>query len=393
MKNLLKFVGILIGLAVIAVIAIIALMPWMDRWGATDEEIAASFLGDELVPSPRVVYNRAVTIDATPQEIYPWIVQMGAERGGLYSYAWFETNILRCELINADRIHEEWQALKVGDKVKMCPRENWGPPAYEVGLIEPNEALVMGHQENGIWSDVWQFILLPQTDGTTRLVLRGRDLKRGGIWNVIRPGQFIMERGMLLGIKARAEGTEMVSLPPVTPTPEVFNPLNPSPTPSDSTLPITCQVTDLNVYIERDAGYCFAYPKRFTFGTQPLFDIPAVIGPAIGSSAEPVFATFAVEVTTYDPGKGLDQQVDVFLREFTVVPPESMTRARVIVGAEAAVLVDVVPVQLSWRILFVPHNGQLYRLMYWPVDVPEAQADIEELYQTTLNSFAFLEAE
>jgi len=205
MKKFLKLTGILAGLAVLAALIIVALMPWMDRWGATENEIAASFTGDELVALPRYVYNRAVTINATPEEIYPWIVQMGAERGGMYSYTWFETNILRCELINADRIHEEWQDLKVGDPIKMCPG-NWGPIPYAVALIEPNHAIVLGHQENGQWLDVWQFILIPQTDGTTRLVARGRDTKTGTIWDVIRPGQFIMERGMLLGIKERAEG-------------------------------------------------------------------------------------------------------------------------------------------------------------------------------------------
>jgi hypothetical protein len=206
MKKFLKMVGILAGLAVLAVIVTIALMPSMDRWGAIDGEITASFTGDELVPSPALLYNRAVTVNATPEEIYPWIVQLGAERGGMYSYDWFETNILQCELINAGRIHEEWQDLKVGDKVKMCPKEGWGPPPYEVAVMEPNHAIVMGHQENGVWNDVWQFILIPQTDGTTRLILRGRDQKSGGIWDVIRPGVFIMERGMLLGIRERAEG-------------------------------------------------------------------------------------------------------------------------------------------------------------------------------------------
>jgi hypothetical protein len=205
MERFFKFIGTLAGLATIAILVIIALLPWMDRWGATEAEIAASLSGDELVPSPQVVYNRAVTINASPDEIYPWLVQMGAERGGMYSYSWFETNILRCELINAERIHEEWQDLKVGDKVKMCPG-NWGPPAYEVAILEPNQALVIGHQENGKWPDVWQFNLVPQTDGTTRLIARGRDMKSGGIWDAIRPGQFIMERGMLLGIKERAEG-------------------------------------------------------------------------------------------------------------------------------------------------------------------------------------------
>ena len=205
MKKFLKMVGVFAGLAVLAVIVIVALTPWMDRWGATSAEINAAFPGDELVSSPRYVYNRVVTINATPEEIYPWLVQMGAERGGMYTYSWFETNILRCELINADRIHEEWQGLNVGDKIKMCPGD-WGPPAYEVALLVPDHAVVLGHQENGQWSDVWQFILVPQADGTTRFVARGRDTKTGTIWDVIRPGQFIMERGMLLGIKERAEG-------------------------------------------------------------------------------------------------------------------------------------------------------------------------------------------
>jgi hypothetical protein len=205
-KKILKQIGFLAGLAVLVVIVTIALMPWMDRWGATDDEIAASFSGDELLPSPAVTYTRAITVNATPEEIYPWLLQMGAEKGGMYSYSWFETNLLRCELINADRIHTQWQGLKVGDAVKMCPGD-WGPPAYEVAMLEPNKALVVGHQENGGWLDIWQFILVPQTDGTTRLITRSRDMKTGGIWNVIRPGQFIMERGMLLGIKERAEGT------------------------------------------------------------------------------------------------------------------------------------------------------------------------------------------
>jgi hypothetical protein len=211
MKNFLKLIGILAGLASLAVIVIIALMPWMDRWGATNDEIAASYAGDDLVPSPAVTYTRAVTVNATPEEVYPWLVQIGAEKGGMYSYSWFETNILRCELINADRIHEEWQGLKVGDLVKMCPGD-WGPPAYEVAILESDKALVVGHKENGEWLDIWQFILVPQTDGTTRLIARSRDMKSGGIWNIIRPGQFIMERGMLLGIKERAEAMAKTSL-------------------------------------------------------------------------------------------------------------------------------------------------------------------------------------
>jgi len=205
MKKFIKSIGMLAGLAILTVIVTIALMSWMDRWGATGDEIAASFPGDELVSSPRVIYTRAIPINASPEEIYPWIVQLGAGKGGMYSYEWFETNILRCELINADRIHAEWQDLKVGDQVKMCPDPSQ-PPAYEVALIEPNYAIVLGHYENGAWVDVWQFILISQPDGRSRLILRSRDAKIGWIWDVIRPGEFIMSRGMMLGIKERAEG-------------------------------------------------------------------------------------------------------------------------------------------------------------------------------------------
>ena len=205
MKRFLKIVGALAGLGIIALIVMFALLPWMDRWGASDTEIAASFTGDELVPSPRISYTRAISINAAPEQIYPWIVQLGAERGGYYSYQWFETNVLRCPIINADQIHEEWQGLKVGDQVKMCP-DSSGPPPYEVAILEPGRAMILGHREDGAWVEVWQFVLVPQADGSTRFILRSRSAAQGWFWDAIRPGEFIMARGMLLGIKERAEG-------------------------------------------------------------------------------------------------------------------------------------------------------------------------------------------
>ncbi|HLO31771.1 MAG TPA: hypothetical protein VK249_21640 [Anaerolineales bacterium] len=173
------------------------------------------------------------------------------------------------------------------------------------------------------------------------------------------------------------------------PTPEIMPRLDPSPTPSNSTLPLTCQLTDLNVYVNEMDGYCFAYPERFTLGEQPS-DKPDVRGPAIGSSAEPVFATFSVDVTPAAADKTLREQADVFLRNFSVVDPATFTWTEVQLGSEAGLMAEPVPVQLSWRIIFVQHRGQLYRLSYWPVDVPEARADLDELAQTTLGSFAFI---
>lgn len=134
-KRFLKTAGVLLGLAFLAVLVMVAILPWMDRWGATLDELPASFSGDELVPSPRIFYTRAISINATPEEVFPWIVQLGADKGGMYSYTWIEA-LLQCPQTNADLIHKEWRGLKVGDKVLMCPDENV-PPAYEVAIIQP----------------------------------------------------------------------------------------------------------------------------------------------------------------------------------------------------------------------------------------------------------------
>jgi hypothetical protein len=75
---------------------------------------------------------------------------------------------------------------------------------------------------------------------------------------------------------------------------------------------------------------------------------------------------------------------------FSALDPNSFPRAEVEVGKEIGILVDSVPSQLSWRIVFVKHGENLYRLMYWLVEIPEAKVDIDELYQTTINAFAFI---
>ncbi len=203
MNTFLILLGILVGLIILGVILVVLLTPWMDRWGASQEEIAATYPGDELVASPASFVNRAITIDARPEHIYPWLVQLGAGKGGFYTYTSLE-KLIGCPLVNANSIHDEWQNLQVGDEVKMCPKEP-APPPYIVAQIHPNRAIVLGHQDNGKWVDLWQFVLIPQSDGSTRLILRTRTMMVGGFWNIIHPGVFIMEYGMLNGIKTRAE--------------------------------------------------------------------------------------------------------------------------------------------------------------------------------------------
>jgi hypothetical protein len=176
---------------------------------------------------------------------------------------------------------------------------------------------------------------------------------------------------------------------PATVTPDVMPRLDPSPTPSNSTLPLTCQVTDLKVYINEMDGYCFAYPMRFALGDQPS-DKPDVRGPALDNSAEPVHATFSVEVTPAASNETVREQAELYLRDFSAVDPATFTWTEVQVGEAMGWMVEPVPAGLAWRIVFVQHNGQLFHLMYWPVDIDEAKADLDELTQTTLGSFAFL---
>ncbi len=203
MKKNQKILGFCVLFVALLVVTVILLTPWMDRWGATDAELNAVFPGDELVPAPASFVNHAVTINTSPEQIYPWLIQLGAGKGGFYSFTAIE-KLINCPITNADRIHDEWQDLQVGDVVKMCPSEP-APPPYLVAQIQPNKALVLGHMENDEWVDLWQFVLVPQPDGSTRFILRTRTMMTGGFWDIIHPGVFIMERGLLLGVKQRVE--------------------------------------------------------------------------------------------------------------------------------------------------------------------------------------------
>ena len=209
MKKLLKIAAALVFFVLLSIAAIILLTPWMDRWGATDSELSAVLAGDELVPNPKEMVTRGITINAPPEAIYPWLLQIGAEKGGFYSYSWLEA-MLFCRITNTDQINPEWQDLKPGDLVKMCPG-NFGPPPYLVAAIEPKHALVLGHQEDGKWVENWQFVLNPIDGNSTRLIVRSRTMMSGGLWSIIHPSVFIMESGMMRGIKARAERIELTS--------------------------------------------------------------------------------------------------------------------------------------------------------------------------------------
>ena len=178
----------------------VVIRPWMMRWGATDAERRQHLPGDELVPDPITTSTRAITVNAPVEVVWPWLAQIGQDRGGFYSYAWLE-NLAGCKMYNADRIHPEWLQREIGEVVKL----HWAATGkvaapFKIASFEPNRAMVL---EGG-----WAFVVEPLDERRTRVILRGHKARGWpAVYDVllIELPHFLMERKMLLGIKERAE--------------------------------------------------------------------------------------------------------------------------------------------------------------------------------------------
>ena len=192
-------------LAYVAIV--IVSRPWHSRWGSTAVELRASMPGDDLVPNPHYSVQHAISIRGTPADIWPWLVQLGQDRGGFYSYAWLERAV-GDRITNADRIHPEWQTLEEGDLVRATQPDYlggiFGPDlGWRIVRLEPERVLTLGG-----WGS---FILQPGRGGETRLIVRSRGAGKPNValapfgMLVFEPAHFIMERAMLRGIKRRVE--------------------------------------------------------------------------------------------------------------------------------------------------------------------------------------------
>ena len=176
---------------------------WFSRWGTTPDELARVMPGDALIANPTQTDTHAVTVNAPPDDIWPWLVQMGHRRGGLYSYDWLDRLFGFLDRPSATRILPEFQQLAVGDKIFL------GREELTVSVLEPPRALALSYQARGMeW--VWQFGLYPLDDRRTRLVSRGTERvpKTAAAWvgmRIMEPAAFVMTRRMLLGVKERAE--------------------------------------------------------------------------------------------------------------------------------------------------------------------------------------------
>ena len=170
--------------------------PWHLRWGAEPEDEKRALPGDASLPQGGNQILHAVTIDAPVEEVWPWLAQVGQDRGGFYSYEWLE-NLAGCQMENADRIHPEWQHRDVGETVHLHPAGG-----LRVNVFEPGRALGL---------EGWgTFTLEALGADRTRLIARGgvpRGVSAAAYALLMEIPHFLMERRMLLGIKERAEAS------------------------------------------------------------------------------------------------------------------------------------------------------------------------------------------
>jgi hypothetical protein len=200
LRGLLYAVLIVLCATVVAVVAyLLVLRPWQLRWGATDEELERAMPGDELVTEPDLDATRGLTVHARPEEIWPWLVQIGYRRAGFYSY----DRLDNAGVPSAERILAEYQDIAIGDKIPLDRNSH-----MEVVALEPPRVMVWNLPGRGL---SWAWGLYPLDGRRTRLVTRLHWRYRWKFpvilgYFMTDVGDFIMMRKCMLGIKRRAEG-------------------------------------------------------------------------------------------------------------------------------------------------------------------------------------------
>jgi len=196
-----------------------ALRSWHQHWGATREESSAFLPGDAVFPSTTGQVTHAITINAPPESIWPWLMQIGQDRSGFYSYTPLE-NLFGCDMPKVHKLVPEWTPRTPGETVWFCnPKRYDGMGKMIAAVVEPQRAFAMVMP--GDWQQIragkyadgamWEFALEPMGPQQTRLIarVRGGQAKTvsGRAANLLfwEPAHFVMERKMLLTIKKLAE--------------------------------------------------------------------------------------------------------------------------------------------------------------------------------------------
>jgi hypothetical protein len=184
---------------------------WMNQWGATASDLARVMAGDGLLADWTYSGTTAITVNAAPEHIWPWLVQLGYQRGGLYSYDWLDRLFGYLDRPSATSILPEFQQLAVGDRIPLGRGPSW-----PVAGLEPNRALVLDMRNMGGLDWVWQFGLYPIDATHTRLISRSR-VRAHAVWarlltHAIEPAGFLMTRRMMLGLQQRAEALHAATM-------------------------------------------------------------------------------------------------------------------------------------------------------------------------------------
>ena len=199
-------------LLVVYVAGVVAMRQWNVQWGTTSAERATHLPGDQVVPVAHYRIDHGITINAPVREVWPWLIQIGQDRGGFYSYTRLE-NAAGAQMTNANRIVPAWQSRYVGELVPTVPADYLGGRFGKIGCkvleVIPGRALVL---------EGWgAFVLVPTSDTSTRMLIRTRIEGEPDLATVItmpfrllvyEPAHLIMESGMLRGIKQRAEHSQ-----------------------------------------------------------------------------------------------------------------------------------------------------------------------------------------
>jgi hypothetical protein len=198
------------------------------RWGATEDEVHRSLLGDDLVPHPMLETTHAITIRAPRAAVWPWLVQMGYDRGWWYTdarwYQWVEKYLWKAKPHESpDRIIPQYQRLAVGDTVPDGPP---GTAFFTVAALEPQRELALystthllflapaslrNNPRVGLYGEFsWVFLLDEGGAGVTRLIVRTRASYGPRPYRMftvplLYPAEFLMSRMMLRAIRQRVE--------------------------------------------------------------------------------------------------------------------------------------------------------------------------------------------
>jgi hypothetical protein len=190
--------------------------PWYLRWGATDADVRAVLPGDDIVHDAVSQETRGITIDAGADAVWPWVAQIGQNRGGFYSYDLLE-NLVGCQMPTTDHVRPDLGRWRIGEKLWMYPPYRaGGVGCATLRTFIPGYALAFGTHAIGTPATApedgsWTFVVQPLDRDTTRLLFRGRLAKQSwaaAAFNVafFEPAHFVMERRTLIGIKQLSEG-------------------------------------------------------------------------------------------------------------------------------------------------------------------------------------------